>query len=313
MVSLKSSVTALRRSPGLVTVASMVKRRQRAWFPYLLIAPTVAAMVALLGYPLVRVIWLSLTDYDMFEPGTFVGIQNYIDVLLHDTLFWTVIRHTIVWTSASVALEFVIAFFIALLLNQVMHGRAFFRAMILLPWIVPPVTAALIWEAIYDPGNGILNHVLSALDLGEPLWLADSDTALWSVIAVAVWKYNALILVGFLAGLQSIPQELYEAAAVDGASPSQTLRFITIPALMPIASVLALLAVVWRAAHFDLINLLTGGGPASSTQLVSTYAYQKAIVRFEVGIGSAIAILGALGVLLFAGYIIRRLVTMDLK
>ena len=167
----------------------------------------------------------------------------------------------------------------------------------MIPWIVPPVTAGLIWLTLYDPNSGVLNQIIKAIGLRPIEWLGNSNIVLFSLIIVAVWKYSPFMIVGLLAALQAIPEHLYEAADVDGASTFQKFSFITFPMLLPTTTVLLVLGSIWRAGHFDLVYMLTGGGPAEASELFATYAFQKTIDRLEAGMGSTVAILGVLGIL----------------
>lgn len=281
-------------------------------FAFVLIAPSIVVLLGLVAYPIITVARQSLEEYNLLQPGTFVGLDNYTFLLTSDPFFWKVVRNTVVWTLSTVTLEMTLGLLIALALNQAVVGRGFFRGLVSMPWIVPPVTAGLIWGTLYNPRSGPINDWLQALGLPGLNWLSSSDTAMFSLVIVAVWKYTPLMVVGLLAALQAIPGEQYEAAAMDGASQLRTFFHVTLPALAPIMTILTILTVMWRWAQFDLVNIMTGGGPANSTQLISTYAYNRAIGRLEVGVASAMAILGVLLVIAVTGRFIRRIVREDL-
>lgn len=289
-----------------------MKRLTKAAFPLALIAPSVIVVATLVAYPVITIVINSFHENDLLSPPTFVGFDNYTYLLTADPFFWKVVGNTIVWTLATVTGEMLLGLLIALALNQAFGAKGFFRGLMTLPWIVPPVTAGLIWGALYNSQSGPFTQWLDALGLPRIGWLSDVNAALPSVIVVAIWKYTPLMAVGILAALQSIPPEHYEAAAVDGASRRQTLVHITLPAIAPVMTVLAILSVMWRFAQFDLIKILTGGGPAYASQLMAPFAYDKAIGRLEIGMASAVALIGVLIVLAAMGYFIRRIVSRDL-
>jgi multiple sugar transport system permease protein len=261
-------------------------------FPYLLIAPATILMVAVMGYPLLKSAHWSFLHYLFTDPQSyFTGLSNYARVL-QDDRFWRVVYNTFRFTFFSLVISYLIALATALLLNLSLRGRAILRALVLLPWVVPPIVAGLIWSTFYDPTIGLFNHISTYFGLGRVMWLSDPGLALWSVMGIIIWKGTPFMIVALLAGLQSIPDELYEAAKIDGASAWHRFRFITMPLLMPVTSVVLILNAVWRFNHFDLVWMLTGGGPGYSTHLISSWSFLATFGELNPGVGSAIAMMG---------------------
>jgi ABC-type sugar transport system permease subunit len=280
--------------------------------PYLFIAPAGILLIAVFAIPTIWAIGMSLFEYNLIGTDRpFVGLDNYINLLTNDRVFWRSVRVTIVWTFISVSLEYVIALVIAVLLNEAGKLRGGFRAVTALPWAVPPVIAALIWSTMYDPHIGVLNQVLQPMGLirSPKTWLAEPGLVLPSLIAVVLWKYTPFMILALLAGLQSIPEDLYDAAAVDGANLLQRFRYVTLPLLMPVTTVVLTLGVIWRAKHFDIVWALTKGGPGSTSELLTINAYRRVIMSFQAGVGSAVAVILAIGLLGFMIYMLRRMVS----
>ena len=261
-------------------------------FPYALIAPAALLMVLIMGYPLVKAVHWSFLHYLFTDPHVFfVGFANYARVL-QENRFWQVVLNTIWFTSVSLSISYVIALATALLLNASFRGRTVLRAFVLLPWVVPPIVAGLIWSTFYDPTIGLFNQMLKSAGFRGIQWLSNPKIALWSIMAIMVWKGTPFMIVALLAGLQSIPDEIYEAAKIDGASAWHQFRYITMPLLMPITSVVLILNAVWRFNHFDLVWMLTGGGPGYSTHLISTWSFLATFGEMNPGVGSTISMVG---------------------
>lgn len=271
--------------------------------PYLLILPSVLLMAAIILVPLVRGIWMSFNEVDIIKQGEmhFVGLQNFA-LLLSDPVFRIALRNTIVWTVGVVTFQYLIGLGVALLLNEPIPMRALFRGLVLVPWVVPSVVAALVWRWIYAPDYGILNHLLRSLTLiSEPLqWLADRHLAMIAVIAVGVWKNVPFMAVVLLSGLQSIPQELYDAAEVDGASMVQRFWYVTMPNLRYLSTIVTMLAVIWTFNSFDIVYVMTKGGPSNATHLLSTYSYLTAFSFTDFGYAASLSVVMLLVLMVFA-------------
>lgn len=267
--------------------AIAAERRRAAW---LFLVPMLCAVALVAGWPLGRTIWFSFTDARLGEaaaPG-FVGFANYA-YLLADPEWWVAVRNTLVFAVVSVALEVVLGTVIALALNARMRGRGLLRAAMLIPWAIPTVVSAQMWNWMLHDQFGVVNEALLRLGLiAEPLaWTADPDLALWAVIAVDVWKTTPFMALLVLAALQLLPHELYEAAEIDGLGPVGRFFRITLPLIRPALMV----AVVFRSLDalrvFDLMYVLTGNSGATAS--MSVYARQNLVDFQDVGVGSAAA------------------------
>jgi multiple sugar transport system permease protein len=277
-------------------------RLSRAISPYLMISPAVILMAVLILVPLARGIYMSFTDVNIMDKGsmTFAGLRHYKE-LFTDPIFYVAVKNTASWTIGVVVFQYLIGLGVALLLNEPIPFRGFFRGLVLVPWVVPSVVAALVWRWIYVPDYGILNYILRSLGIiRQPLqWLSDSHLAMPAVIAVGVWKWVPFMAVVLLAGLQSIPKELYDAAEVDGANILQRFRHITMPHIRYLSMIVTMLSVIWTFNHFDIVYVMTKGGPANSTHLLSTYAYLTAFSYIDFGYAAVLSVFMLIILLIF--------------
>jgi multiple sugar transport system permease protein len=272
------------------------KTRSLDWFierniAYLLILPTVLGILIVNFYPLAYTVVISFQEYKISsrEP-LFIGLSNYRRILA-DPEVWHAIRISAVFTIVSVGLSFLIGLALALLLNRPLRGRGLIRSLFIIPWAIPAFVAALIWSWMYNDQFGILGALLKQAGVARPpIWLS-TDTALWALIAVMVWKSFPFQLVVLLAGLQSIPPDLYEAAAVDGASTWRRFRSITLPLLRPVAMVAVLLAAINAFHYFPIPWILTRGGPSNATNVIPIATYNIAFAAGDFGYGAAAALL----------------------
>ncbi len=261
--------------------------------PWLLLAPALAATVLLVLAPVVQTLWLSLHDIILFRPRSrpFVGLGNYIAVF-NDELFWESLGHSLIWVVASVALQFALGFATALLLNRSFAWRGLARALIIVPWALPSVIIGLVWTWMLDFNLGILNQIgvrMGLLDM--PIaWLARPDTAMAAVVLAVVWQGFPFFAVTLLAGLQAIPREHYEAASIDGAGTIASFVHVTLPGLAPVIATALLLRMIWVSNSLDLILVMTGGGPGTTTHTLPLYAFLKAWSGANYGYGSALAV-----------------------
>ncbi len=257
------------------------------WLALLLLLPTVVLLGLFIAYPFVKGIMLSVTDTRVEVPGHFVGLQNFKDVW-NDSIFRVAVSNTCVYTFVATVFKLALGLWLAVLLNRHFKGKAFTRAFILLPFIIPTVLSTLAWKWMFDPTFSVINWGLFRLGLieGRINWLGDPNLALISVIIVNVWRGVPFYAITLLAGLQTISPELHEAAAIDGARAWQRFRHVTWPLLLPVTLVVTLFSVIQTFADFQLVYVLTGGGPANATQLFATYAYQ-------IGIGTGLLSQGA--------------------
>ncbi len=262
----------------------------------LLILPSFGFLALLALLPLTTVGWLSLRRHlPIFDVSRFVGLENYA-YLLGDARFRGALWNTCYVTAISVTLEVVLGLAIALVLHQRFFARGAVRAVTLLPWALPTVVAAWMWEWILNPGLGILNHALGI----EANWLGDPALAIHAVILVEVWKTTPFAAILLLAGLQTVPNELLRAAHVDGAGPLRAFRSITLPLLVPALLVVTLFRALDAFRVFDTVYVLTGGGPANTTETLSVYAYELYFQTLQFGTGSAVSMLAFLLMGLFS-------------
>jgi multiple sugar transport system permease protein len=284
-----ASIAAADRRP----VDSWLRRflKPEALTGYFLISPAVFLLLVLLAYPFVLAVYISLTDRILGEPGRFIGLTNFLK-LLQDSLFRQTVWNSFVYTIATVALKMFLGIILALLLNQEMRCRNLVRGALLLPWIVPTSLSVLTWLWMFDSLFSVVNYILLGLGLisKKVPWLGDPFWAMTSVIIVNTWRGLPFFAVSFLAGLMTIPRELYEAAETDGAKKFRQFWHITLPLLQPVIAVVVLFSTIWTFADFQIVYILTHGGPINATQIFATMAYDVALVAGRIGEGSAISL-----------------------
>jgi multiple sugar transport system permease protein len=253
--------------------------------------PGAALLLVFLTYPLALGVWLGFTDTKIGRDGVFIGLENY-QQMWTDTVFWLSVFNTILYTVVASFFKFGLGLWLALLLNERLPFKAFIRAIVLLPWVVPTVLSAIAFWWIYDAQFSIISWALIQLGIIDaPInFLGNSTNARASVIAANVWRGIPFVAITLLAGLQTIPQSLYEAATLDGASQWQRFRFITLPMLTPIIAVVMTFSVLFTFTDFQLIYVLTRGGPVNATHLMATLSFQRAIPGGQLGEGAAIAV-----------------------
>ncbi|MGW7001567.1 carbohydrate ABC transporter permease [Streptomyces sp. NPDC054933] len=274
------------RSPRPGLVSRIRRSYDRHWYAWAMVAPVVVVLGLLVGYPLVRGILLTFTDANSLNVGrsigvnhipdsySWIGFKNYTEILTGpDNQFWPHFVWTVIWTAVCVALTYGAGLGLAILLNRQMRGRTFYRILLILPWAVPTFVTVFSWRLLFTDG-GVVNSVLGALHLPEPAWLSDPTWQKVAAIAVNVWVGVPFMMISMLGGLQAIPGELYEAAEMDGASPWQRFRHVTLPGLRPVSSTVILLGIIWTFNQFNVIFLLFGSNGADSVQILVTYAYQ---------------------------------------
>ena len=257
------------------------------WFMF----PAMAFLILFLAYPLLLGIYMSFTDVRIGRPGVFIGLENY-EWMLEDPVFWLSVFNTMLYTIVASVLKFAIGLYLALLLNQHMPFKAIIRAAILIPFIVPTVLSAIAFWWIYDPQFSIISWSLRQMGLIETNinFLGEPWNARASVIFANVWRGVPFIAITLLAGLQTVPPSLYEAATLDGATRWQMFRYITYPLLTPIIAVVMTFSVLFTFTDFQLIWVLTRGGPVDATHLMATLSYQWGILGGKLGEGAAVAV-----------------------
>jgi len=263
------------------------------WFGPLLLLPTLVLLGLFTAYPFIKGIELSVTDTRVGVPGHFVGIQNFV-ALWQDDIFRMAVWNTCFYTFVATTVKLVLGLWLAMLLNRNFRGKAMMRAAILLPFIIPTVLSTFAWKWMFDPTFSVINYVLLHVHLitvaDRINWLGVPWLAMTSVIIVNVWRGVPFFAISLLAGLQTINPELQEAAAIDGARAWQRFRHITWPLLLPVTMVIMLFSVIQTFADFQIVYVLTGGGPANTTQLFATYAYQLGIGTGLLSQGAAISL-----------------------
>jgi multiple sugar transport system permease protein len=275
----------------------------------LLIAPTVLIFCAVIVYPLISAIYLSL--FSIFTPtlaGSFVGFRNYAE-LAGSPEFWRSLANNLIWTVLTLMLQVVFGVAAALMLNQAMFMRSLARSLILFPYFVSTVVAVLVWRWLFNDLYGILNHIMMWAGLiSMPLdWLGAMPNAMISVVLVGAWKYFPFVVIAVLARLQTIPEPLYEAATIDGAGAWGRFWDVTLPQLKDVLIVVVLLRAIWDFKEFDLIYLMTGGGPVIGTQTLPLMVYKEAFGLNEMGRASAVAVAMMLVMLVFMMLYFRAL------
>ena len=268
--------------------------RREAATPWLLLAPALGVTSLLVLVPVLQTSWMSLHEFVLFRPRAraFVGLANYTKTLA-DPVFWGSLGTSLIWVIVAVALQFLLGLAAALLLNKRFAWRGLARALIVVPWALPSVIIGLVWTWMLDFNLGLINDVGTRLGLlAHPVpWLSQPGTALAAVILAVVWQGFPFFAVTLLAGLQSIPGELYEAASLDGAGPVSRFRHITLPGLSAVMTTALLLRMIWVANSLDLILVMTGGGPGTATQTLPLHAFLTAWSGGDYGQGSALAVM----------------------
>jgi multiple sugar transport system permease protein len=279
----------MRRPVREVTAWDRLKVN-RNWLGFWFMLPAASFLILFLAYPLGLGIWISFTDARIGRSGVFVGFENY-EWLLDDSVFLTSVFNTLLYTSVASVFKFAVGLYLALLLNQHMPFKAIIRAVVLIPFIVPTVLSAIAFWWIFDTQFSIITWSLKQLGLvSEPInWLGEPNMARASVIFANIWRGVPFIAITLLAGLQTVPPSLYEAATIDGASRWQMFRYVTYPLLTPIIAVVMTFSVLFTFTDFQLIWAMTRGGPVNATHLMATLSYQRAILGGYLGEGSAIA------------------------
>ena len=284
-VALKAA-TAPSAGTGTWAMLAASRNWLGAWF----MLPAAAFLILFLAYPLALGIWISFTDARIGQSGTFIGLENY-EWLADDSVFWLSVFNTLLYTSVASAVKFAIGLYLALLLNENMPFKALVRAVVLIPFIVPTVLSAIAFWWLFDAQFSIISWSLRHLGLisGNIDFLGNPWNARWSVIFANIWRGIPFVAITLLAGLQTVPPSLYEAATIDGANRWQIFRHITYPMLTPIIAIVMTFSVLFTFTDFQLIWVLTKGGPVNATQLMATLSYQRAILGSHLGEGAAIS------------------------
>src|SRR5579884_3570383 len=281
---------------------SLARREEIAF--YLFASPWLIGFLIWTAGPMIASLVLSLAHYDVITPPQFTGLDNYIKMLTNDPLVWQSLKVTIFYALGSVPLGLVSALILALLMNQQVRGIAVFRTIYYIPAIISGVPVALLWMWIFNPDFGIINNALAALGVVGPQWLFSETWVIPSFIIMILWTIGGLMII-YLAGLQGIPQHLYEAAEIDGAGPWAKFVNVTLPMISPIIFFNAVMSVIASFQIFTPAYVMTRGGPANASLFVGLYLYENAFQYFQMGYASALAWLVFLIILLLTLLVIR--------
>ena len=304
----RGAVTAPFDAPDARRPGRTVRLVQVVLEPYYYLSPALVLIALVMFVPLVVGLSYAFQDIQILSPFPkgFVGLAHF-EKLIADRIFWRALGNTLWWTGGSVVLQFLLGLGLALLLNRQFGGRRLVQALVFLPWAVPTFLSGLTWAWLFNPVIGPLPHWLAGIGvLDEPYnILGDPSIAMWGPILANVWFGVPFFAITLLAALQAIPNELYEAAAIDGASAWQGFVKVTLPFLAPIIAITVLLRTIWISNFADLIIVMTGGGPANATQILPSYIFTTAYRKLDFGYASAIATALLLLLLLYAVILIR--------
>lgn len=293
------------------------KKREDFAVALFLMTPAVAIMTLVTFYPLISSFLISLRAWDLTKPQSgfpFIGLGNYLNTI-QDPAFWQSVRITSLFVVGAVVIEISLGLALALLLNREFRGKNLVRVLALIPWAIPGVVNGIMWKWILNPAYGALNGILYSFGIIQNyiIWLGNPKTALIMCILADTWKETPFIMLLFLAALQTIPKDLYEAAMVDGCNSLQSLFRITLPLIRPTLFVALSLRTIWALKSFDLIYTLTAGGPSGGTSVIGYYTYLKAFVSLNLGRGAAVAYIMTLVIIILVIFYQRALYREDLS
>jgi ABC-type sugar transport system permease subunit len=296
-------------------------RKQQFWMrlriaslAYTFLLPSFIGLLAFLLVPIVAVAVMSLFNWNLLAGPRFVGLQNY-DILFHSSIVGHSLLVTVYYVLLNIPAQTVLALLLASLMNKKMRGMGVFRTIYVIPWMATPVAMGIVWQWIFDPQYGALNSFLGFFGLHGITWLSTSQLAMPSIAAVNIWQYTGYNMLFFLAGLQSIPEELYEAASIDGVSRLQAFFHVTLPLLRPTMFFVLVTAIIGSFQVFDTVYVMTQGGPGMATNTISFYIFRQAFVFFHAGYASALSmVLFAilLAVTLAQAFYFRKRIVYDL-
>ena len=255
---------------------------KRTLWAYIFLLPNLIFVLVFAFIPTLVALYLSFNTWSILQPAEWVGLANYRE-LLEDEIFIRSIRNTFYFLGVITPVRLVIGLAVALLLNQALHFRSFFRTITFMPWITSGVVVASIWLWLYNPEFGILNYMLSELGFNGLFWYTDPEQAMPSLIIAALWRSVGWVVIIYLAGLQNVPQEYHEAAMIDGANSWQRLRHITLPLLRPTTLFILITTMIGSFEMFDLVFVMTGGGPINSTTVMAHQIYENAFTFLKMG------------------------------
>ena len=276
---------------NLITKLKLLFTLETRWTPLLLMGPITIFLLSITVFPTIYALVISLQDYELTNPlgRVFIGFENYMS-LFSDSRFWNAVKVTLIFLVGSLFFEMILGFLLALLISRNFRGNRFVKSVFLLPTITTPVVVGLIWIMMYDPQFGVINYFLTSIGLDPQNWLANSDTAIWALIAVDVWEWTPFVALVLLAGLQSLPLEPYEAAKVDGANALQSFYHITLPQMKHYIIIAFIFRFMDAFRWFDTIYVMTKGGPGTATETLNMLGYLKGFEFLNMGYAAAIGI-----------------------
>ncbi|WP_019636991.1 carbohydrate ABC transporter permease [Paenibacillus fonticola] len=257
------------------------------------ILPALLVYTAIVFIPIVSSIYFSFFKWDVVSPMKFIGIDNYIRMFTQDSVFGTSVRNMLLLLAVSLVLQLGMGFVLAVVLSGRLRGKEWFKNVFFMPAVISSVAVGMMWTFIYDPSMGILNELLRAVGLESwtRQWLSDPKTAMWAISIVTSWQFVGYTMILFIAAIQNISADIFEAARIDGATGWKIIKHITIPLVKPITQVNTILISIGSLKFFDLIFVMTGGGPANRTQVIASYLYYRSFNSFEYGYGDAMAVI----------------------
>jgi multiple sugar transport system permease protein len=297
------------KAPALRRRAHLSLASKQAAFGFAIIIPTLAILAIFRFLPMLQAFYLSLTTYDLVHPPKFVGLANFAN-LLSDPLFLKSAKVSLTYVLFSVVPVLPLSLGLAVLFNRSVFIKNLLRSAIFMPVVMPAVVMAVVWTFMYQQ-DGVINTILGWLGIDPIPWLRSSATALWAVILIGIWRATPYYMVIFLAGLQAIPADYYDAAKIDGASGWKTFRYITLPLLKPTTLLVVVMNVIVAMKVFAVPMIMTGGGPADSTRVLPLFIYQTAFEFFDMGRAAAMSVFLFVGVMLFSFVQVRLFTRRD--
>lgn len=276
---------------------------KQALFGYAILMPTVAILLVFRFLPMLQAFWISLHEYDLLRPPRFVGLENFVD-LLQDPLFLNSARVSLAYVVFSCVPVWVLSLALAVLFNRQIRAKNLFRSAAFMPVVMPMVVNAVVWTFMYHQ-DGVVNTIVGWFGIDPVPWLRSSTWALWAIVIIGIWRATPYYMVIFLAGLQAIPHEYYEAARIDGADAWTEFRHITLPLLKPTTLLVMVMSVIVAMKVFAVPLIMTGGGPADSTRVLPLFIYQTAFEFFKMGRAAAMSVFLFAAVMLFTLFQIR--------
>lgn len=270
------------------------------WLGYAFMLPATVLLGVIVVYPTIRGVYMSLFELSLLQPGvqTFVGAENF-SRMVGDAKFWNAFWNSIVLTGVAVALQYLVGLGMALALKEKVPGIKLFRSATMVTWVLPVVVMVVIFRFLVQPEYGFVNIVLSSLGMETSYWLGNPATAFPIVVIMHVWRNAPFFAIALMAGMQSIPESLYEAAEMDGAGPLQQFRYVTLPQISHVSMIMIVLHVIYTFNNFDIVFLSTGGGPLGTTEVLATYVYKQAFVSHALGYAASIGVVMLVLLMLF--------------